>query len=41
MKKLTSNFYNTIAITVGLAFVFFIAAIKRIEEQYDDENFWE
>lgn len=41
MKKLISNVYNAVAITVGLGIVFLIASVKRIEEKHDDSYFWE
>lgn len=41
MKRMFSSVFNTFAITVGLAAVFLISAIKRIEDRHDDRNFWE
>lgn len=41
MKKIFNHTFNGVAITVGLAFVFFLAAVKRIEEKHDNDYFWE
>lgn len=41
MKRLFNNVFNTFAIGVGLAIVFIMAAVQRIEDRYDDEYFHE
>lgn len=41
MKNVINKTYGAVAITIGLAFAFFLAAIKKIEEDYDDQYFWE
>lgn len=41
MNNLKNRIFGSLAVTVGLAIVLLLAAIKRIEENYDDQYFWE
>lgn len=41
MKKIFDHAFNGVAITIGVAFVLLIAAVKIIEENHDDSYFWE